>query len=95
MDHEISKINNGICPLCKQKSEFIPLDFGRKRKFNCSICTQFLISSLSEEFISKSDKPTREKLSKDSASCKDETMLHIYMKENKIITSCVLKSNWS
>lgn len=94
MESEISKINNGICPLCKQESEFITLDFGRKRKFNCPNCTQFLISSSSEKALSELDKSIRDKLSKESKSCKDGTMLHIYIKENKPIIKHVLKSNW-
>jgi len=88
------KRNNGICPLCKQESEFIPLDFGRKRKFNCPNCTQFLISSSSEKAISELDESIRKNLSKESKLSKSGTMLHIYIKENKPITEPVLKSNW-
>lgn len=88
------KINKTICPLCKQESEYIPIDFGRKRKFNCPNCMKFLISSLLEETISEAHKLIREKISKKSTLCQSGTILHIYTKNNEIISECVLESNW-
>ena len=94
MENEIQNINQGTCPLCKREAEWIPIDFGSKKRFKCKRCNQFLIPRLSEATISEASKSDRGNLSVKSNNCQEDMLLHIYIKDNKIISEPVLKSNW-
>ena len=57
---------------------FTPVDFGRKRRFSCSACTTFIISTSSEEDVLKLKPREREAISKEAQECDDVTVLLIY-----------------
>jgi hypothetical protein len=66
------------CPLCDRVVEFVGIDFGRKKKFNCPHCSVYKISIASEEAITKLSKEQKEIISKAAAQCRPQTMLLIW-----------------
>lgn len=94
------------CPLCDQLSAtFIPLDFGRKRKYSCPICIGFIVSPSDEEDLLNLKSKERDAISKKARECDDKTILLIYTERistqgklpvqyNTVKTTYEPKCNW-
>lgn len=84
------------CPLCQNKAEYIPHDFGRFKIFNCEKCKVFVVNcDLIEDLIKLSPKG-REALSIRSGKCTNEKLLVISVEEgtSTFISDPDLKNNW-
>jgi hypothetical protein len=69
------------CPLCKQVSKYIGVDFGRKKFFECSKCKDFVITLSAEEFVVGLKPEVREHFSKQSSALKSHSVLFIWIAE--------------
>ena len=82
------------CPLCGKKSKYSPLDFGRKKEFECSHCKVFIISKTNDELIKELSNQLRNKISLASSSLPDNLLLFIWHKDGEIIFEAQLKTKW-
>jgi len=85
------------CPLCDGDAKFLPVSFGRKKKFYCNDCKVFVIHHDSAEDVAKLPKTIREAISKASNQCANDMVLLILDAQGvrKVNWHCEPESNWS
>jgi len=65
------------CPLCNMPAEFIPDDFGRRKKFVCPKCKRFVISLKTEKNLSDLSAGQKNDFSIKSSRCPSDHVLFI------------------
>jgi hypothetical protein len=84
------------CPLCEALAKYEPVDFGRKKYFNCPNCKSFVITPTPEKLISELPLNSRADFSNAASVLDENNILFIALNnENNIFSRVVPKSNWS
>ena len=65
------------CPLCGTEAEFTRSDFGKRKHFNCSSCSEFIITLSAENRLSTSIPEWRKQMAASAKSSSPDNILEI------------------
>jgi len=77
-------LQNQNCPLCGQKAKFNLNNFEQDKYFDCSYCTQYVLSTMAEEKLNASSVSVREDLSKMAKDSPEGQFLLIRLEAGEI-----------
>ena len=67
------------CPLCGGPAKIVGVDFGRKKRIDCTTCKSIVIDSESERFAAKIKQAERDVISKRAAAVQEDFLLLIWV----------------